>query len=296
MSSYGYKSIGTMKDNAEQAIENAIRLDPTLGEAYASKGLLLTQLGGETKDIVALYEKALELNPNNSLAHMWLGGQLGLSDLDGTLQHLRTAYALDPLSGVVLLNLANILMVAGHTEEARQRTEELLQLDPTWPGAQRLLAQNAITAGDAYGWIQGNLRALELDEGDTAHEQVEQQRCWSHHVRIEAEQGHERQVTAGPTVTHTGVQHGHDQQQQREPDLVHAWCMGLIGVSTGSSVPGPRKRIQRPFSTSKRSIIPQSPSPPRRRSSIRIIIRLAAIVVTETGTSRISQPSCSSAG
>lgn len=166
MSSYGYKPISDMQDDAERAIENALRLDPDLGEAYASKGLLLTQLGGETKDIVALYEKALELNPNNSLAHMWLGGQLGLSDLDGTLQHLRTAYALDPLSGVVLLNLANILMVAGHTEEARQRTEELLQLDPTWPGAQRLLAQNAITAGDAYGWIQGNLRALELDPND----------------------------------------------------------------------------------------------------------------------------------
>ena len=166
MSSYGYKSIGTMKDNAEQAIENAIRLDPTLGEAYASKGLLLTQLGGETKDIVALYEKALELNPNNSLAHMWLAGQLGLSDLDGTVQHLRTAYTLDPLSGVVILNLANILMITGHAEEARRLTEDLLQLDPTWPGAQRLLAQNAITTGDAYGWIQANLHALELDPDD----------------------------------------------------------------------------------------------------------------------------------
>ncbi|MCJ7557611.1 MAG: tetratricopeptide repeat protein [Gammaproteobacteria bacterium] len=166
MSSYGYKPIGTMKEDAELAIENALRLDPDMGEAYASKGLLLTQLSGETKDIVALYEKALELNPNNSLAHMWLAGQLGLSDLDGTVEHLRTAYTLDPLSGVVILNLANILMVTGHPDEARRRTEELLQLDPTWPGAQRLLAQNAISAGDAYGWIQGNLHALELDPND----------------------------------------------------------------------------------------------------------------------------------
>jgi TolB-like protein/Flp pilus assembly protein TadD len=166
MASYGYEPIGKMKDDAEQAIANAQALDPALGEAYASRGLLLTQVNGPRDEIIALYRKALDLNPNNSLAHMWLAGQLGLSDAKGAMEHLRTAYALDPLSGVVIFNLANILMASGQNVEARQHTEELLQLDPGWPGAQRLLAQNALLSGDSYAFIQANLRALELDPND----------------------------------------------------------------------------------------------------------------------------------
>ena len=166
MASYGYLPIAGMKDDAEFAIEQALALDPGLGEAYASKGLLLTQLNGDNEDIIALYDKALELNPNNSLAHMWLAGQLGTVNSRDSLMHLREAYSVDPLSGVVVFNLASYLMITGHNEEARKHTEELLQLDPGWPGAQRLLAQNAITLGDAYGWIRGNLKVLELDPDD----------------------------------------------------------------------------------------------------------------------------------
>jgi TolB-like protein/Flp pilus assembly protein TadD len=167
MASYGYEPISNMKNDAEFAIARALELEPELGEAYASKGLLLSQLDWSTADIIALYRKALELNPNNSLAHMWLAGQLGLSDPKAAMEHLRTAYALDPLSGVVIFNLANFLMVSGQNDEARQHTEELLQLDPGWPGAQRLLAQNAFLTGDSYASIQAYLRVLELDPNDT---------------------------------------------------------------------------------------------------------------------------------
>ncbi len=166
MASYGYLPIAGMKDDAEFAIEQALALDPGLGEAYASKGLLLTQLNGDSEDIIALYNKALELNPNNSLAHMWLAGQLGPSNSEAGLKHLRIAYSLDPLSRVVVFNLASYLMVTGHYEEAKKHTEELLELDPLWPGAQRLLAQNAITLGDAHGWIRANLEVLKLDPDD----------------------------------------------------------------------------------------------------------------------------------
>lgn len=166
MASYGYLPIIGMKDNAEFAIEQALELDPGLGEAYASKGLLLSQLDGNTEDIIALYDRALQLNPNNSLAHMWLAGQLGQSNSEAALKHLRIAYSLDPLSRVVVFNLASYLMVTGHYEQARKHTEELLELDPLWPGAQRLLAQNAITLGDAYGWIRANLEVLKLDPDD----------------------------------------------------------------------------------------------------------------------------------
>jgi TolB-like protein/Flp pilus assembly protein TadD len=168
MASYGYEPIGKVKKDAERAIDIALSLDPELGEAYASRGLLLAQSGVPTEEIVAQYRKAIALNPNNSLAHMWLSGQLLVSDLEGASEHIRSAYALDPLSGIVVFNLAGMLVATGHIAEGRQHAEELLELDPGWPAAHRLLGQIADTEGDSYTAIRAYLDALALDSDDIA--------------------------------------------------------------------------------------------------------------------------------
>jgi len=166
LASYGYEPVGNVRKDAEHAIDTALSLDPELGEAYASRGLLLSQIGVPTEEIVAQYEKALELNPNNSLAHMWLSGALLLSDPDSSKAHIQSAYALDPLSGIIVFNLAAMLVVTGDVAVGRQHAEELLELDPGWPAAHRLLGQIAVSEGDDFASIRAFLDALELDPDD----------------------------------------------------------------------------------------------------------------------------------
>jgi TolB-like protein/tetratricopeptide (TPR) repeat protein len=168
LSSYGYRPVGDIRQEAEQAIETALTLDPQSGAALAAKGLLLSQLDLPHDEVVMLYRKALELNPSNSQAHMWLAGKLAVTDPEAAEEHIRKAYELDPLSGIVVFNLAGWLLRSGHLPEARDYGEELLTLDPRWPAAHQLLAQIAMTQGDTWSWFRSMLKAVELDPDDLA--------------------------------------------------------------------------------------------------------------------------------
>ncbi len=166
MAIYGFRAVGEIRTEAEQAIGTALTLDLDLDSAHASKGLLLSQLNVPNSAVVEQFRKALAMNPNNSLAHMWLSNQLLVEDPDSAGQHIQRAYELDPLSGVVIYNLAEWMIATGRFEAARSHAVELLRLDPDWPVAHRLMAQIAITQGDAYTWFRSNLHTVELDPED----------------------------------------------------------------------------------------------------------------------------------
>ena len=100
-----------------------------LAEPYASLGMLLS----EKEDIVGAqraYERALELNPNYSMAEMWLGNALQAQGrlLEGHVHHM-SAYRLDPLHPVVQQNVFWTLMSLGHYSEAQTLVNQALSRD-----------------------------------------------------------------------------------------------------------------------------------------------------------------------
>jgi len=105
---------------AEAAIHTALQLDPLLGDAHASLGLLRLFQGNIGAAELALRE-ALRIAPDNAMAYMWLGLVLqrrpggGLRD---ALDALRTAQSLDPLDPTITQNLAGVLARMGRDEEA----------------------------------------------------------------------------------------------------------------------------------------------------------------------------------
>jgi len=166
MAIYGFKAVGQIRADAEHAIDTALGLEPDLDSAHASRGLLWSQLDVPDSAVSDQYRKALALNPNNSLAHMWLSNHLLVAEPEAAGRHIQRAYELDPLSGVVVYNLAEWMVATGRFEAARSYAEELLRLDPDWPAAHRLLGAIAITQGDAYAWFRANLHTVELDPED----------------------------------------------------------------------------------------------------------------------------------
>ena len=69
---YGDKKMDEIKDEAYTAILRSLELEPDLAEAHASHGMLLEQTA-RPEPAREAYRKAVELKPQYSMAHMWLG-------------------------------------------------------------------------------------------------------------------------------------------------------------------------------------------------------------------------------
>ena len=164
LGSYGYAPVAEVSPKAEQAINTALELDPMLDEAYASRGFLLKEQMASEEQVVAAFQRALELNPSNAMAHTWLSSVLFLAgDWEEAGKHIRRAYELDPLSGIVLVNYAWYLFRTGDTAQARRVAIGLQELDTSSSMGPNMLSAFAHAEGDDYGYMHGQLRVLELD-------------------------------------------------------------------------------------------------------------------------------------
>ena len=127
---------GTLAE-ADTALSQAVRLNPDLGEAWASSASIAKQ-----KDQFDLaesqYRKAIDLNPNYATAHQWLSGLL-LSNgrIDEALGHAKEAVRLDPLSAIVNASLGDVLEGAGRFAEAETYYRRAVAIDPAMPGDTR---------------------------------------------------------------------------------------------------------------------------------------------------------------
>jgi TolB-like protein/DNA-binding winged helix-turn-helix (wHTH) protein/Tfp pilus assembly protein PilF len=120
---------------ARKYFQQAIDLDPNFAPAYiglAQSHQLLLQ--GEPEDLVAVKraaEKALELDPSSSDAHMELAEiKWTLWDWPGAEEDSRRALALSPNSATAHDMLASVLDVTGRPDQAWREFEVSQELDP----------------------------------------------------------------------------------------------------------------------------------------------------------------------
>ena len=137
MDNYGYRSLADTGAVAERAIERALALDPTASDAWAAKGLYLSQRaetgGGSdgSEEAVEAFRKALIHNPNNAQAYLWLSTAL-LPDEEASHEAETKAYELDPLSPVIMHRQVVRAIDTGRTDEARKLVAELKDEAPDW--------------------------------------------------------------------------------------------------------------------------------------------------------------------
>lgn len=116
----GYGDLDTEESTrrAEGPVARALELNGRLPEAYASLGLLRFNQGDLPAAEMAL-RGAIELNPDYSMAHMWLGLVLGMTEGPrAALESFETARTLDRLHPVVLRNHAGSLAKLGRYDDA----------------------------------------------------------------------------------------------------------------------------------------------------------------------------------
>lgn len=106
-------------EEAKVALEAAIAIDPNYDEAMYNLAVLEEEI--DPQRCVALLNRAVEIDPQYSIAHQALGRSLQkLGDLAHAAQHFRKCLEIDPGDYWSWLFLANLLGVMGRNEEAEQ--------------------------------------------------------------------------------------------------------------------------------------------------------------------------------
>ena len=136
MADYGFgeHSAQTYHDWQRHNVERAFALDPDLSEVRTSRARMFELLGHDYSAARAEFVRAIELNPNNAIAHLWYGVMLAQQ---------------------------------GHTAQARMELETAEQIDPTAPAVSRWLAMTDYLNRRYASAIAYYRQTLELNPDDS---------------------------------------------------------------------------------------------------------------------------------
>lgn len=130
-----------MQAGAMPAVQRALELQPRLARAHAVLGEL-RRSNNDTQGAEESFLRALEINPNDSLASHWFGIMLYTSArFSDALFWLRRAQELDPLSVTISNSVAQNLLALGRVDEAAEQYARSLEIDPDFVATYAHLAQ-----------------------------------------------------------------------------------------------------------------------------------------------------------
>jgi tetratricopeptide (TPR) repeat protein len=86
---------------------------------------------GKPDEAIANYQKALQIDPQNAVAHYNLGSLLGMrGNVEESKKHLEQAIRFDPYYAEAYSNLGNVYLMLGNTKEASSTYRRALELNP----------------------------------------------------------------------------------------------------------------------------------------------------------------------
>ncbi len=147
---------------ARLAAEKALELDPSLGEAHASMGLVLLVFQWDFPGAEREFQRAIDLNPSYPYAHQWYAELLWATGrFEESVKEIRRALELEPFTPVLNFNLGLALMYGKHISEAEQVYRKTLDMDPSFPISH-------------YGYAQVLILQKKFDEAVTEMEKTVQ--------------------------------------------------------------------------------------------------------------------------
>jgi tetratricopeptide (TPR) repeat protein len=116
-------------DEAANAFQTALRIEPTYEEAYFNLAMLKTSTDAQQAE--ALFLKAIELDPDYIFAHRELGTLLNKSEPSAQAEyHLRRALKLDPSDLWARVHLGNLLWLRGDMSAGLVEFEQAAERHP----------------------------------------------------------------------------------------------------------------------------------------------------------------------
>jgi tetratricopeptide (TPR) repeat protein len=152
---------------AKAAAREAIRMDPELGEGYAS----LAHVRLHDWDWVGLeseFGRAVELDPGYAIAHYWYAEYLmTMGRIDQAVARVQHAWGLDPLNSVINASVGMIHYLAHDYDGALSALRRGLEIDPTHHVSHLRVGLACLQKGLVPEGIEAMQRAVELSGGST---------------------------------------------------------------------------------------------------------------------------------
>jgi TolB-like protein/DNA-binding winged helix-turn-helix (wHTH) protein/Flp pilus assembly protein TadD len=156
---------------AKAAVEKALEIDPTLGEAHTSLARIRFSHDRDWSGAERAFKRAIELNPNNAATHHWYGHYLiQVGRMDESLTVARRLVEIDPISPGMNAHLGWAYFYARQYDRAIDQYRKALELDPNRISAhaglgraylQKGMHEDAIAefqkAVDLGGWMKHDL-------------------------------------------------------------------------------------------------------------------------------------------
>jgi DNA-binding winged helix-turn-helix (wHTH) protein/tetratricopeptide (TPR) repeat protein len=131
------------------AAKKAAELDPQSSEAHTSLAFVSFYGMWDATTADREFRRAIELNPNNAVAHHWYATYLGcLRRNPESLAEIERAQALDPASKSVLADKGFILFGAGRREEAIALLKQMEENEPDFISPHRYLKEIYLLTAD----------------------------------------------------------------------------------------------------------------------------------------------------
>jgi DNA-binding winged helix-turn-helix (wHTH) protein/tetratricopeptide (TPR) repeat protein len=133
---------------ARDSVLKALRLEPRLALAYATRGHIKLQFDRDFDGAEADYTRAIELDPTISEPHLYRGTlSVMRGELDRGLEDMKQAQELEPLLTLSKTRAATMLFFARRYAEAEKQLEESLALDDHVAIAHRVLGRIYLHTG-----------------------------------------------------------------------------------------------------------------------------------------------------
>ena len=164
---------------AEDALAKAIELDPTLHEAYATRGFLQMFHHWDWEGADRSLRRAIELAPNSSKAHHWYGVYLSIQNrLDEAQREMERALELDPTALVIMTDLAELHYFKSDYERAERELEKVLTIDPNFLNARLNLVKIRYKRGASYFLEDAEFQLfwLKLRKSETPPQEIDTSR------------------------------------------------------------------------------------------------------------------------
>lgn len=154
------------KARRRRYIEQALRLNPNLGEAYAARaGLYESERNIAAAD--ADYRRAIELAPSFATAYQWYAEFLRreVGEFERSLPLMRRALELDPLSPIIRNEYTLALAADNRIDEALEANVQLLREHPEFSAGYASRANLLEVKGDLVGALRSWYALIKSDPG-----------------------------------------------------------------------------------------------------------------------------------
>ena len=150
MSSYGGVSPSESFPKAKAYALKALQLDDSLAQAHTTLSYILFNYDWNFEESDKQMARALELNPNYATAYHWYGNGLLLATgrFDESIEAMKHARRLDPLSLIINADLGTSYLYALRLDEAIDQFKNTLEMDGNFYYAHLYLGRAYLLRGD----------------------------------------------------------------------------------------------------------------------------------------------------